>query len=189
MSVINKYTNKFRKNLLEKISGLSTTEHEEVFKIIKNNDIQFTQNKNGIFFNMSVLSDDVISEIDIFVTFCFKNSKELDEYDKKLNECKLSQTINTMIPHSQTTETFVENNHSFKIKDNNEWSFLTSIDEKKMKNITNFIDKMNTDHEKIGKKNVNVKFYNAQKKYMKKHISEKKICDYSEVFEKEEYKI
>ena len=185
------YTNKFRKMMFDKINRLSSTEHEEILKIIKVHGVDFTQNKNGIFFNISALDDEVIEDIDKFVTYSLNNSKELDEYDKKLNECKISQSIDNLVPSRLNDISYYNDVNSIKIKDESksEWSYLHSIDEKKMANITNFVEKMNQDRDKIFKKKVNVKFYNAQKKFSKRNVSEKKCGDVCEVFLKEAYTI
>jgi hypothetical protein len=37
-----------------------------------------------------------------------------------------------------------------------------------MEKISNFVEKINQDKDKVGKKKVNVKFHNARKKYSKK---------------------
>ena len=93
------YSNKYKKLLFEKINSLSSTEHEEVFKIIKSNNINYSKNKNGVFFNISNIHDDIVKHIDEFVLFCVSNKKELDEYDKKLNECKLNNNFQNIMPH------------------------------------------------------------------------------------------
>jgi energy-converting hydrogenase A subunit M len=56
-SIISMYTNKFKKNLFNKIEGLDKVEHEEIYKILMKNDdnVQLTKNSNGIFFNLSVI--------------------------------------------------------------------------------------------------------------------------------------
>lgn len=161
------YSNKFRKILFDKISNLSTTEHEEIFKMVKSNDISFTQNKNGIFFNISTIDDCVIEEIDNFVTYCMSNKTILDEYDKKLNECKINNNFDNIIPAAYVDAPCLYLDHAVKINDD-EWVCLSSIDSKKIQKITNFVEKMAVDREKIGKKKMNVKFHNARKKYAKR---------------------
>ena len=81
------YNNKFRKMLFEKINTMTKTEHEEIFKIIKekNKDIPYSKNKNGIFFNLSSIDDNTIHDINNFVNYCISNKQELDDYDKKIN--------------------------------------------------------------------------------------------------------
>ena len=186
-----RFSNKFRKLLFEKINKLSGTEHEEILKIIKLHDTNYTQNKNGIFFNISAVEDEIIEEINNFVSYSLINSLELDEYDKKLNECKLNQKIDTMVGWENSTFTknvvFDNNINSVKVRHDDEWACLSSIEEKKMINISHFVEKMNLDSDKIGKKKVNIKFYNAQKKYSKKSASDKKIGDVCEDMRQEPY--
>ena len=193
------YSNKFRKLLFDKINILSSTEHEEIFRIISKYNIDFTQNKNGIFFNISAIDDEIIKEIDCFVTYSLNNSKELDEYDKKLNECKINQKFDNMVCcHNQFSSSSLLNsnnnnntpndfNNSVKVGGEIDWAKILNNDAKKMKNVTTFVDMMNQDRDKICKKKINVKFYNAQKKYSKKYMTDKKIVDFSEELQKEEY--
>lgn len=100
---MNNYTNKQKKKLFDKITFLSKTEHEEIFKLIKKyneqntNQIYFSKNKNGVFFNLSDINDIVCNEIENFVNYCIENKKILDDYDKKLNECKINNNYNNLI--------------------------------------------------------------------------------------------
>jgi len=61
-----------------KIESLSKIEKIEIFKIIKNYDVFYTQNKNGIFLILNKLDEKVINEIDNFLIF-------LDETKQILN--------------------------------------------------------------------------------------------------------
>jgi hypothetical protein len=168
-----KYSNKYRKILFDKIINLSETEHEEIYKIIRDNDISFTQNKNGIFFNLSTIDDELIDEIDKFVVYCLNNKTILDEYDKKLNECKINNNFDNIIPSNESDQ-FME--HSVKSsKEDEEWMCLSTLENRKMQKIQVFIDKMSTDRDKIWKKKMNVKFHNARKKYSKKIMTDKRI--------------
>lgn len=85
-----------RKALMDKISTLGSTEHAEIFRILKKHGVPHTQNNNGVFVNITTVSDDIIKEVSDFVTFCFRNNKELEEYDKRLNQCKLYQNLDCM---------------------------------------------------------------------------------------------
>jgi hypothetical protein len=67
-----------------------------------------------------------------------------------------------------------------------QWKCLDNVDDVKMQNIMNFVEKVNVDRDRIGKKKVNIKFYNAQKKFSKKIIPDKKN-DFIEILKKEEY--
>lgn len=82
------YSNRARKNLVERIKGLGLTEHDELLRILKAHGVPFTQNSNGVFINISAVDDVIIDEMQRFVSFCVTNMQELDDYDKRLNDCK-----------------------------------------------------------------------------------------------------
>ena len=58
------------KNLRDKIYMLQETEHIEIFKIIKQDTDKFSENKNGIFVNLSKMSITTLKKIKTFVEFC-----------------------------------------------------------------------------------------------------------------------
>lgn len=71
------------------IKNLSSTQLEGVFKILKQNDCEYTINNNGVFFNLSRLEPDVLDKTELFVTYCIESKKELDKYEsicRELNE-------------------------------------------------------------------------------------------------------
>jgi hypothetical protein len=51
-------------NLLRKqIEGLQTSSHFEIFKLIQKYEIPYNENSNGIFINMSTMTNDCIIEL------------------------------------------------------------------------------------------------------------------------------
>ncbi len=82
------YSIRDRQILSQRISELGPTEHNEIFSIINQHAIEYTRNKNGVFVNMTTMTNEVIHTINQFVCFCHDNKLNLDEYDKRLNECK-----------------------------------------------------------------------------------------------------
>jgi hypothetical protein len=85
-----KFNTKFRKNLVQKINSLGNTAHEEIFRKLNNDGVKYTQNSNGLFINLSAVPDGTIEDISTFVEYCIDNDKDLEEYAKKLNECKFN---------------------------------------------------------------------------------------------------
>tara|TARA_B100001057_G_C22547696_1_gene832190 strand:+ start:258 stop:761 length:504 start_codon:yes stop_codon:yes gene_type:complete len=67
-------------SLKSKIINLSKNDMIEIFKIIKNNNNSYTENKNGIFINMNKLSSSTINEIENLLKFLSdkKNNFEQD---------------------------------------------------------------------------------------------------------------
>jgi hypothetical protein len=149
------YSNKFKKTLFNKIEELDKVEHEEIYKIlIKNDDnVQLTKNSNGIFFNLSKLSNETIKDIDYFVSYCLNNKKDLDDYDKKLNDCK-----NNTIIHIN----FNEPPNTLKEK-KDDWDKIVPDKQK----VSKYIEYVITDNEVSIKKKINTKFNTAKKKYSK----------------------
>jgi hypothetical protein len=92
-----RYTVRQRRLLMQRTQELGATEHEEIFKILQAHKIDHTQNSNGVFVNLNKVSDDIIDKVQRFVDFCFDNKHDLDEYDKRLNECKMSQNYDRFL--------------------------------------------------------------------------------------------
>lgn len=92
-----RYTARQRKQLIQRTQELGPTEHEEIFKILSTSGIGHTRNKNGVFINLSSVPDEVLCLVHKFVDFCIGNKHDLDEYDKRLNECKLNQNYQAFL--------------------------------------------------------------------------------------------
>lgn len=183
---MNKYTNKNKKQLFEKINTLSKTEHEEIYKIVKkNNDITFSKNKNGIFFNLSDINDSMYEDLDNFVTYCINNKKNLDDYDKKINECKINNNYNNIIHIN--LDTLPQEHALIEKMELEDWNKII-LDSKAIQKVSTYVEKLMNDRDKICKKKNNAKFNNAKKKFAKKIYSEKKIdVDVSKDLEIESY--
>jgi len=163
------YTNRMRKQLLDKINELCPIEHEEIFKIIHENDsdCNFTRNTNGIFFNMSIFSDALLSKIECFVLFCLENNKELEEYDKKLKDINNSIHFS---PENQEQDK-LESMESVTTTDKNDMSsksyenWKSDIEEDSAATKTL---KCLYSWDKTSKKKVYTKYHAAKKKFSKK---------------------
>jgi hypothetical protein len=167
----NTYSNRQKKILFDKINCLSSTEHEEIYRIISLNSINTSKNKNGIFFNLSSIEDKVIQEIETFVDYCISNKEQLDEYDKRLNECKINNNYSQIVNMNINLENLNHNNISDVVKDN--WNKAKTC--KSYTKFVYFTEKMLEEKEKMHNRKMNSKFTNAKKKFSKKIINEKKI--------------
>jgi hypothetical protein len=79
-----------RKDFLETIKILNKTEQEELFRILKRNLSIYTENSNGIFFDVTKLNDATFEQMIQFVEFCKKNRQEFqhrEEEEKKAQDC------------------------------------------------------------------------------------------------------
>ncbi len=160
------FSNKQRKLLFDKINTLSCTEHEEIYKIIANNYVNISKNKNGIFFNLSTIDDEVVGRIEAFVNYCLQNKEQLDDYDKKLNECKMMNKVGKIENMNIRLEELVTNENQVAKDD---WTTIKS-DSKATFRVASIIQKMNDDREKLCVKKANSKFITAKKKYAKRQV-------------------
>lgn len=81
---------RIRKLILDKVRLLGPTEHQEIFQMLQTHGIAHSSNSNGVFINLSTVPDDVLATVKAFVDYCADNKKTLDEYEKRLQECKIT---------------------------------------------------------------------------------------------------
>jgi hypothetical protein len=89
--------NRLRKLLCERTQLLGRTEHEEIFKILRRHGIPYSYNSVVVLIDLSSVDDAIIDEIRAAVDYCFENKQELDEYDKRLHACKLSNNFDSLV--------------------------------------------------------------------------------------------
>ena len=80
---------KDRKQLFDNIKILVKTEQEEIFRIIRKMKENYTENANGIFFDVSLLSDDTILQIKEYIDFCLKTRQEHEDRLKELETIRI----------------------------------------------------------------------------------------------------
>jgi hypothetical protein len=61
-----------RKQMLMDLKLLSKTEYLKVFEIIKKNKVEYSENSNGIFFDLAKVSAEVFDELIVYLIFCKK---------------------------------------------------------------------------------------------------------------------
>ncbi|NBV77167.1 hypothetical protein EBR66_03330 [bacterium] len=78
-----------RRKALEYIRTLSKSELEEIYKILKNAKAEFSENSNGVFFDLCKLPADVFAELQKFIEFCNKMRDDFalrEEEERKAQE-------------------------------------------------------------------------------------------------------
>ena len=65
-----------RKKIFDTIHALVKPEQEEIFRIIRKMKVSYSENSNGIFFDLSTLSNDAFEQIKEYINFCIKNRKD-----------------------------------------------------------------------------------------------------------------
>lgn len=59
-----------RKQYLEDLKRLSKDEYTEVFRIIKYHNVEFSENSNGIFFDLNTISAEAFEDLAKFMSLC-----------------------------------------------------------------------------------------------------------------------
>lgn len=71
------------KMLRDNIEALPIFHQIEVLRILYKNHITFSENKNGVFLNLSYVNLDVIHKISEYVTFVQNQESQMCEFEKK----------------------------------------------------------------------------------------------------------
>ena len=77
-----------RKKVFDSIKTLVKPEQESIFRIIRKSKETYTENSNGIFFDLSTLSNETFLEIKDYLNFCSKTRQEHDCRMKELENLR-----------------------------------------------------------------------------------------------------
>ena len=65
-----------RRQLYENLGMLVKSEQIEIFKILRKNEENYTENSNGIFFDVLTINEKTYEEMNSFMDFCLKTRQE-----------------------------------------------------------------------------------------------------------------
>uniref|UniRef100_A0A6C0D7E1 NET domain-containing protein n=1 Tax=viral metagenome TaxID=1070528 RepID=A0A6C0D7E1_9ZZZZ len=72
-----------RKQLLEEIKLLTKIEQEGIFRILKSTNSLYSENSNGIFFDLLKLNTETFDEMKQFLDFCKQNRQAFEDREKE----------------------------------------------------------------------------------------------------------
>jgi|TARA_B110000977_G_scaffold200173_1_gene289743 hypothetical protein len=75
-----------KKRLIKNVENLTEIELQEIFLLLKNKNIEYTSNKNGIFINLKNFNETLINELEEYIIFSKNNNKFLENKIKINNE-------------------------------------------------------------------------------------------------------
>tara|TARA_B100000902_G_scaffold108017_1_gene109750 strand:- start:972 stop:1271 length:300 start_codon:yes stop_codon:yes gene_type:complete len=75
-------------NLKKNIENIDQSHHIEIFRIFQENNISFSENRNGIFINMNNIPEDVLIKINKFLTYIKTQEQHLDNVEKLKSDYK-----------------------------------------------------------------------------------------------------
>jgi Bromodomain extra-terminal - transcription regulation len=90
-----------RKLLHEHLKHLVKSEYEHIFRIIKRNDEAYTENSNGIFFDILTLMDETILDMMKYIKFCLEN--RIQEQNRITEMATLTTEVNSLLHSIKST--------------------------------------------------------------------------------------
>ena len=79
-----------RKVCLEELKKLVRSEQEQIFFILKRFKVEYSENSNGVFFDMCRVPNEAFFEIKKFLQFCQANRTEFEARDREISRLNLS---------------------------------------------------------------------------------------------------
>jgi hypothetical protein len=95
-----------RRTLHENLKQLVKSEYEQVFRILKKYNEPYTENSNGIFFDVTNIQADTYNEIRNFLDFCIQNRS--NEQARISELASLRTEVNTLLENSVSSEATTE---------------------------------------------------------------------------------
>ena len=128
-----------KKNLIEISKNLSNLEYLEIFNIIKENNCSYSENKNGVFINLSSVSEEIIDSIFDFINFIKHKKEDLKKYEEIVDDLTIKNNTNNIkeVKEFDNQNNNYENNISSDEEevDTSKYLDLSSDDETKVNKI------------------------------------------------------
>lgn len=130
-------------NLRNKITNMNRNDQIEILRLLRKNKIKYTENKNGIFINLTKLPNKMLLELQNFVDFSIQNKDTIekeniirDSYRNKVEKDNVSnsldsENINTQIQTVTVTSEEIINREDY-ILFENETSYSLSESQKQL---------------------------------------------------------
>ena len=81
-----------KKQMLEELKLLSKEEYGEVFRIIKRHNVEYSENSNGIFFDLTQCSSEVFTKLENFLELCKTQRKNEETRTHEMDTLRSEQT-------------------------------------------------------------------------------------------------
>lgn len=178
-----------KRQLPEKIACLTSTAQTEVGKILKRHGVLYSRNKYHVLVMLKTIPSNVLIEIDQFVDFCIQKNEDMDEYDKRINECKMNKNYDMFVKKdgelvvtpgcgelvSATEENCLSNIIGVDQKlEKDDWQ--AAIQEaKNVERVKQMVEALESNMDRCNKKKMNTKFINAKKRYSRKVNTDRKF--------------
>ena len=74
-----------RKRFLEGLKTLTRAEHIEIVRILQKHSIAYSENQNGVFFNVGLLPQEAFDALELFISFTNTNKQYLSDRENLMN--------------------------------------------------------------------------------------------------------
>jgi hypothetical protein len=88
-----------RKRFLNELKKLVKPEQEQIFLILKRYKVDYSENSNGVFFDLNRVPKEPFDEIKKFLIFCQTNRKDFEARDREMESSRLILGENTFEAH------------------------------------------------------------------------------------------
>jgi hypothetical protein len=79
---------KRRELFLCSLKTLGEPENLEILRVLQKKDVHYSENTNGVFFDVASLTQQVFNELEQFLEFVRKNRADLSEREEQISEMK-----------------------------------------------------------------------------------------------------
>ena len=155
-----------KKKLIEISKNLTKIEYFEIFNIITDDQCQYSENKNGIFINLSNVSEKTIDRIFEFINFVKHKKEDLIKHEEYLTYFKknISENIVEKTNNSMNNE---NNENTIKYTDISDNEYYEEDDKKNSDYLVFSSDEENDLENKISLKKKKVKYSGKKAKMIK----------------------
>jgi hypothetical protein len=75
-----------RKKIFDSLKRMNRPEQEELYRILRRQGEELSENRSGIFFDVMHLRDDTVAKIEEWITFCSQNRTSFEDREKQMTE-------------------------------------------------------------------------------------------------------
>ena len=87
MSEIIDVTTEIKKDMISQVSNLTKQQQLEIFYILSEQNIDYTENNNGVYINLDNVDNKILNKVLIYIDFC-----------KRSNSILINKTANLLVP-------------------------------------------------------------------------------------------
>ena len=131
---------KIRKYIIDKSKVLKKYEHIEIFKILKKDNVNFTENNNGIFINLNKISHGILMKIHTFIVYCINNKNLFKIENNKRDNIKKIIKDNFVQENFSTTQKNFDSEPIINVQKGIQYKKENEIDQNELYYAENFIN-------------------------------------------------